>query len=215
MKLRTSIVAVATAALGAYACASTPPAQPPATTGATTSTSNPTTTPSDTSAPKEDVVPEQQTMNAFATDAEIAAFTEAANKGEVEQGHLALARAADPGVKAFARYMIEQHGQAEKSQERLMSTLGITPMATAPTTDLESTATSAVSSLGSLSGAAFDRAYIDLQVKEHQQVLNTLDGKLIPAVHDAEFKRELVNLRPKLEDHLRRAEALQQKLSGM
>ena len=227
MTLRTSIVAFA-AMLAA--CASNPPAQEPTTTGATTSMNDGTSENGASSSTQtqnqndHDVVPEQgmqqpstnQNQNgmtdAFSTDAQIAAFTDAANKAEIQQGKLALKKAKDPQVRAYAQMIIDQHGQAERTQQRTLSTLNITPEVTAPTTSLESDAQSGTASLESKTGADFDKAYIDLQIKEHQQVIHTLDDKILPVVHDAQFKTELTNLRPELEHHLERAQALQQKL---
>lgn len=153
--------------------------------------------------------------NVFTTDAQIASFTEAANKAEIEQGKLAVRKAKDPEVKAYAQMMVDDHGQAEKKQERLLSTLNVTPESTSVTSQLQTDAQSGMSSISSKTGTDFDKAYIDLQIKEHQQVIQTIDSQLLPVVRNADFKRELSTIRPKLEDHLRRAQTLQQKLNRM
>lgn len=239
MKVRTSFVALAAAALSAVACASNPPPQEPTTTGATTTEPPPAENtpppqqnegmqngqnqnvtperqgaPGTTGATGTPATPQQANQYMFTSDGQIAGFMAAVNKAEVKQAHLALQRAKDPQVKAFAQHMIAKHGQMERSQQHTMSSMRMTPEATPASNQLESDAQSSLASLESKTGSDFDKAYIDLQVKEHQQVLGMLGSSIIPAAHDTEYKRQLMNAKPELEDHLRRAEALQQKLTA-
>lgn len=241
-------VALAAATLGAFGCASNPPAQEPSTTGATSApqdNGSPNTMSGNTSsgsmqngqqptqsgdngqgATNQDqngaqgpssngaMQGQMQGANTFTNDAEIAAFTDAVNKAEIQQARLAVQRAKDPQVKAFAQEMINQHSQFATSQKHMMSTMNVTPQATAPTTALESQAQSDLSTLTSKTGSDFDKAYIDLQVQEHQAVLTKLTSELIPAAHSSQFKSELTNLQPKLQHHLERAEAIQKHLGG-
>ena len=89
------------------------------------------------------------------------------------------------------------------------------PLAPSPSqtsTQLQTDSQNAISSLSGQTGADFDKAYIDLQVKEHQDVLNTLDQKLIPSAHNADLKKQLSDLRPKIAEHLQKAQQIQQKL---
>jgi len=247
MKVRTSIVAIAAAALGAFACASNPPAQEPTTTGANApqtqenapanenmqNEQNNGATPEQEQQPQQQqqqntqqqgapgttgangMTPQQANQYMFTTDGQIAGFMDAVDKAEVKQARLALQRAKDPQVKALAQYMLTQHGQMDRSQQHLLSAQHITAESTPASTQLESDSASNLTSLESKSGTDFDKAYIDLQVKEHQQVLGMLDNSMIPAAHNADFKQQLMNEKPKLEEHLRRAQALQQKLSSM
>jgi putative membrane protein len=220
MKFRTSFGGACVAGAIVVACASNPPPQPTTTTGASEYRATPppsetTTAPSTEQPPIAPTNVPTQATSAFTTDGQIAAYTAAANKAEVGQGKLALRHAKDAEVRAFAQYMIEQHGDAQKKQDKLMATINVTPEATPETTKLEADARSGAVSLVSKTGADFDKAYIDLQVAEHKQVIDMVQNKLIPAAHDADFKRQLGDVLPKLENHLKRAEALQKKLSKM
>jgi hypothetical protein len=57
-----------------------------------------------------------------------------------------------------------------------------------------------------------DKIYIDMQVADHQMVLDTLDRDIIPNVDNAEFKKSLQDFRPKVEAHLTNALQIQKSL---
>jgi putative membrane protein len=155
----------------------------------------------------------QQTPAAMLTDAQIAAITDAANKGEIEQAKLALRKAKDPQVKAYAQMMIDHHGTEQKKEQQLATTLSLQPETTQTSTQLQTDSQNAISSLSSQTGADFDKAYIDLQVKEHKEVLDAIDTKLIPSAKNAQLKQALTDFRPKVADHLQKAEELQKKMT--
>ena len=69
-----------------------------------------------------------------------------------------------------------------------------------------------VRALTALSGAAFDKAYVDHEVAYHQQVLDAVDKTLIPSAQNAELKALLVKVRPAFVAHLEHAKQLQTSL---
>lgn len=154
----------------------------------------------------------QQPMAPQLTDAQIAAITDAANKGEIEQSKLAVRKAKDPQVKAFAQMMIDHHGAEQKKEQQICTTLNVQPETTQTSTQLQTDSQNAISSLTSQTGADFDKAYIDLQVKEHRDVLDSIDNKLIPNAKNAQLKQALTEFRPKVQEHLQKAQEIQQKL---
>ncbi len=147
-------------------------------------------------------------MGMALSDAQIVAIADAANKGEVDQGKLAVKKAKDAQVKQFAQMMVTDHTDATNKVKQL----NIQPETTQTSTQLQTDSQNAISSLSGQTGTDFDKAYIDLQVKEHQQVLNDLDQKLIPSAHNADLKKQLTDLRPKIAAHLQQAQQIQQKL---
>ncbi len=70
-----------------------------------------------------------------------------------------------------------------------------------------------LASLRKLSGAAFDKAYVDHEVAYHQAVLDAVDKTLIPSAKNAELKALLVKVRPAFVAHLEHAKMLQASLS--
>jgi len=158
--------------------------------------------------------PQPQPTAPQLTDAQIAAITDAANKGEIEQAKLAVRKAKDPQVKAFAQMMIDHHGTEQKKEQQLATTLSLTPETTHTSTQLQTDSQNAISSLSSQNGADFDKAYMDLQVKEHKDVLDAIDNKLIPNAKNAQLKSALEAFRPKVQEHLQKAQEIQQKLGA-
>lgn len=148
------------------------------------------------------------------TDADIAAITEAANTGEVDQGKLAVKKAKNAKVKKFAQMMVDDHSKAKSDQATFVSKAQITPSSNTLSRQIGDDGSQVLSSLQNDSGTDFDVAYIDAQVNEHRQVLTTLDQKLIPAAQNADFKAMLMKQRDKVAEHLKHAEDLQQQLGG-
>jgi len=146
------------------------------------------------------------------TDGQSAAILDTADSAEIEQAMLALHRAHDTRVRAFAQMMLDHHTQAKKARVAMVN---ITPEATDASAKLRDETSDVLAMLADVRGTEFDRAYMDLQVKEHQEVLETLDEKLLPAAHDADFKSSLVALRPVVVDHLARARDLARSLSPL
>jgi putative membrane protein len=145
------------------------------------------------------------------TDANIVALLDEANKADSSAGKFALGKAADPGVKAFAKLMMGEHHALRVQGEVLAKKLKITPEP--PTNDPVQTAgateMSALQSAGT--GAAFDKAYIDQEVTIHKAVLDLAD-KAHGDTQTAELKSLIEKAKPTIQKHLDRAEALQKKL---
>lgn len=148
------------------------------------------------------------------SDAQIASITDAVNAGEVDQGKLALTKATDARVKQFAQMMVTHHTEAKTKQAQLLVKLGTTPEATSTSQGMTKTGTDVLEALKAKRGAEFDRAYIDLQVKEHRDVLALLDDQLLSAAVNADFKKGLGDVRTRVAEHLHAAEALQAALAG-
>ena len=70
-----------------------------------------------------------------------------------------------------------------------------------------------MANLKGLSGAAFDKAYIDHEVVYHAQVLDAVDKTLIPNAKNEELKALLVKVRPAFVAHLDHAKMIQAQLA--
>src|SRR5689334_20373641 len=125
---------------------------------------------------------------------------------EVELGKLAAGKASDDGVKAFARRMVEDHGKANDELAAIAKNAG-----GAVPTELDQEHKDVRQSLKGLSGGAFDRAYIDAQVKDHQIAVqlfaNQVDGGF-----NADLKNFAAAKLPTLHQHLEQAIDLQSRI---
>jgi putative membrane protein len=132
------------------------------------------------------------------SDGQIAAITQGANSGEVEEAKLARAKSKNPRVLQFANMMIAHHGDALKKQEKLK----ITPVESPASADLTAQVNKTIESLKQKNGAEFDQAYMQSQVDGHKEVLDTINAKLLPNVKSPELKAYLEEIKPKVEQHL-------------
>jgi putative membrane protein len=143
-------------------------------------------------------------------DAQIAAIVVTANQVDIDAGKLASSTSSNADVKKFAQTMVTDHTGVNKSATELVNKL--TPKENATSESLKSDGETNVSSLKTLKGAAFDKAYVDHEVAYHQQVLDALDKTLIPSAQNAELKALLVKVRPAFVAHLEHAKQLQSSL---
>ena len=129
------------------------------------------------------------------SDAQIASIVVTANQVDIDAGKLAEAKASSAEVKAFGKQMVTDHSGVNKQAVALVTKLKVTPEDNATSKSLKAGGEENVANLKKLSGAAFDRAYVDHEVAYHQQVLDAVDKSLIPSAQNAELKALLVAVR--------------------
>jgi len=122
------------------------------------------------------------------TDAQIAHIAYTAGVIDIDVAKVALDKAENADVKAFAEMMIKDHQAVNDQALALVDKLGITPEDNPTSQALNEQAAAEKAKLEALSGAEFDKAYIENEVAFHKQVLDALDGTLIPATQNAELK---------------------------
>ena len=140
------------------------------------------------------------------SDEQIAAITDAANSAEIAQAKLAQSKSKDEKVKQFAAMMIAHHGEAKQKQAKLK----IKPAESGVSTAMQVDADSTLNALKADTGKDFDQTYITAQVTGHQKVLDTINDKLLPNVKNPELKAYLEEIKPRVEEHLKKAKALQE-----
>ena len=133
---------------------------------------------------------------------------------EVDHGNLAQKKASDPRVKAFAEKVVADHKQRMAKDDQLMSGLGIQARDTQASAQIKSAAAQQTDRLDSLSGAAFDDAYLDEQITYYRMVIDTFDRDLIPNAQDPEIKRVLQEARVRANGHLQEAQDLRSSIAG-
>ena len=146
-------------------------------------------------------------------DAQIASIVVTANQVDIDAGKLAESKSANADVKKFAQTMVTDHTGVNKSAVDLVTKLKVTPQDNPTAQSLKQGGEENVTKLKGLTGAAFDKAYIDHEVAYHQQVLDALDKTLIPSASNAELKALLVKVRPAFVAHLEHAKHLQSSLA--
>lgn len=165
---------------------------------------------SDTAAATPAATPAQTT--GAVSDAQILHIAKTANDADIEGGNLATSKGQNEEVKAFANLMISDHTAANQAGMQAATAAGVTPEDNPTSQQLMADHQAATQRLQSLSGAAFDKAYIDHEVDVHQKVLSALDQTLIPNAQNAELKNVLAQVRATVDAHLTRARDIQGKL---
>lgn len=141
------------------------------------------------------------------------------NSGEVQQGEVATTKAQAAAVTSFAGEMVTDHTKGLENDAAVAAALGITPKQTKVSANLKAQSNQLLSTLNKLSGAAFDRAYMQAQVTQHAAVLALLDAGILSmggspdsAVSDAGTPVTLLgliaNTRAVVREHLRMANGI-------
>src|SRR5512133_1073134 len=136
---------------------------------------------------------------------DLAFVNEAASAGlmEVQLGKLAQQKATSQQVKDFGRMMERDHSDANTKLKAAMQKVGIA----VPSNMIEKHEDN-VESLSKKSGADFDKAYVDLMVKDHKEDVNKFE-KASSEIQDASLKQWVSSTLPVLKKHLAEAEKLQ------
>ena len=155
-----------------------------------------------------------EAATATVTDPQIAAIVVAANAVDSTAGELAKTKGTSQEVKDFGNMMVTDHSGVNQQAVALVTRLGVTPEQNPTSQSLTQGGEQNVQQLQGLSGAEFDRAYIDNEVQYHQTVLDAIDQTLIPSAQNAELKSLLQTVRPAVQAHLDRARQIQGSLQG-
>jgi putative membrane protein len=145
-------------------------------------------------------------------DAQIAHIVVTANQVDIDAGKLAETKSTNADVKAFGQRMVTDHTGVNKSATELVTKLKVTPEDNPTSQALKKGGEENLAKLKGLSGAAFDKAYVDHEVAYHQQVLDAVDKTLIPNAKNEELKALIVKVRPAFVAHLDHAKMLQSKM---
>ena len=140
------------------------------------------------------------------TDPQIAHIAVTANQIDVNYAAIAKEKSKNKEVLRFAETMASDHAGVIKKATDLAKKLGVTPEDNATSKSLKEQEAKTSKYLRSLSGAAFDKAYIDNEVAYHKAVIGTVKNTLVPATKNAELKDLLVSIEPVLASHLEHAE---------
>jgi putative membrane protein len=143
------------------------------------------------------------------TENQIVGLINTANNAEIEAGKVASSKAQKQEVKDFAAKMVVDHTASNVAIDALEVKSGLKREESETSKELKKTTDDMVDNLKNAKDADFDRAYIDAQVKMHQELLTALDQTLIPAAKNADLKAFLTDKRATVEAHLNLAKQIQ------
>jgi putative membrane protein len=125
---------------------------------------------------------------------------------EVQYGNLALQKAASADVKSFAQKMVTDHGAANQELQTIATAKGVTLP-----TELTGTHKAGFDHLNMLSGAEFDKAYMQHMVADHEKDVAEFEKASTSAV-DSEVKAFAAKTLPTLQQHKQLADETSKKV---
>jgi putative membrane protein len=127
---------------------------------------------------------------------------------EVSLGKLAADKATDPDVKQFAQRMVDDHSKANEELTNLATAKGMQPP---PSPDAQQQAL--MDRLGKLSGPAFDRAYMQAMVGDHNHDVSEF-RTFAQRGTDPDVKAWAAKTLPTLEEHQQLAKTTAAKIGA-
>jgi putative membrane protein len=146
-------------------------------------------------------------------DAQIAMIAVVADTVDIDAGKMAAKKTSNKEVKAFAETMVRDHTAVNAKASALAKKLGITPEESDTSKSLKSDGDKMMAKLKGMSGAEFDKAYVDNEVSYHEAVIGVVTKTLIPNTKNAELKSLLESAGPIFTSHLEHAKQLQKSLT--
>ncbi|HEX8071690.1 MAG TPA: DUF4142 domain-containing protein [Pyrinomonadaceae bacterium] len=133
---------------------------------------------------------------------------EAAHGGlaEVKLGTLAAERAANPAVRQFGQQMIVDHSKANAELQQLAARKGL-QLPNAPKAEQQAE----YDKLAKLSGADFDREYVNFMTDDHQEDVEAFQAQA-QAGGDADIKAFAAKTLPVIQHHLQMIKEIKTKM---
>jgi putative membrane protein len=130
-----------------------------------------------------------------------------AGDAEVKLGRLAQERGGSADVRAFGAMMVEKHTVAGTELKRVATRHNV-----APKPDARDDYDDAFEKLSKLSGDEFDRAYLEMMVDDHEDVVDALEKKAGKNDEHADVREWASKTLPEAKQHLERAKDLRERL---
>lgn len=133
-------------------------------------------------------------------DPTIVAILDGTNAADIETGQLAMERGSTKEVRDFGAMLARDHRTVQQQGRDLVQRLGVTP--TPPKDDASARAhAEAMAMLRAKSGLDFDKAFLDHEVKFHQDVIDAMNGTLLPAIQNPDLRDLVVKVAPAFDAH--------------
>jgi putative membrane protein len=180
-----------------------PPTPEPAASGSTTSRPAPTAR-----------ADEREDTTASLSDGQSAELAREANSETIDEGLYAAAQASDERVKHFARRFAATQQELNQRLLELARKLNVLPTVSRRSAQMVTDAQARLEAFKAQTGADFDRAYLDAQIKVLKDSLNMFDAKLIPNARNEDLRKDLRAARARLAERLSEAQSIRRSLGA-
>ena len=141
----------------------------------------------------------------------------AMGEAEIALGQLAQQRGTHPEVKRFGEMMVRDHRMAGQELKEAMAAANTSQTGAAAgtesarNTDAHRDHQNALEELREVKGNEFDRKYIDLMVKDHEEGVRDVEKQAETATNP-QVRQWAAKTLPKMQQHLERAKVIQETL---
>lgn len=146
---------------------------------------------------------EQPDGAAASTPQDFATMVAQSDMFEIESSRIALEKAQEDGVRAFAQQMVDDHTASSEAMKQAAEADGVNDVPTS----LDAEHQQMMSQLQDASADQFDNAYMQMQLQAHQQAVTLFSGYTEQQGALADFADTAL---PKLQEHLEHAQQLTQ-----
>jgi putative membrane protein len=133
----------------------------------------------------------------------------ASGMAEVQLGQMAASKASNETVRSFGQRMVTDHTTANNQLLQIAKNKNVTTP-----TQLDPAHQALMNRLSSLSGLAFDTAYINSQVADHRKAVNLFQAEVNNSSGDPSVRGFASSNLPILNMHLQSAQSIQSNLNG-
>lgn len=148
------------------------------------------------------------------TDGQILKVAEAVDKGEIEQSKEVQKKARNPQVKKLAAELIQHHTKNKQKGQSVGKKAQLTPEDSPVLSELSAKAEENLQTIKAAPDAKLaEQAYVESQIRQHENVLELLNTRLIPSAMNAELKSALEETRKMVETHIEEARRVKQAIS--
>jgi putative membrane protein len=134
------------------------------------------------------------------SDAQILGTLGAADANELEAAKLAATKATNAAARAYAAMLVRDHSLSQKTGLDLAKRRHIIILLP-PDTMMEITHKQEMDQLNALSPDAFDKAFVQFMVADHQALIARVAKALLPAARDPQLRAFIRRLQPTIRVH--------------
>jgi putative membrane protein len=153
----------------------------------------------------------QRAMPSTMSNANVLSLFNTIDNSQIEAAQLAQLKASAPAVRDHADRIMDEHQAMLDKRRELASRMDLRPETPQLATSLKETHQEAMEELQKQSGENFDRAYLEYQIKMHEQAIE-MAKETGESVDDPRLKRHLMEAQPDLQNHLAVAKNVQRQV---
>lgn len=148
------------------------------------------------------------------SDAQILAIYIQVNGFDIDTALLGRSQADSASVRELAQHVAADHLGVRRSVYEIAAQCNVSPALPAERNAAAIEHDKVLEKLIGLTGAAFDRAYLEHEVAFHRAAIEAVRSQLLPATRCPQLQAHFKAVMPALEHHLRQTEELAAGLTG-